>query len=172
MATSHPIRRRRKASREPLTLFPDTPRWCQRCERLLPPSAFNHDLKNKDGLNSHCRECRSAANKASYSTQAAEFAIRHLRRTYGLEPEAFNARVQAQGNACAICGNDMGQGKGRHVDHCHKTGRVRAILCHHCNCALGHAKDDPSLLRAMADYIEAHNVQCPETEITGRNPKL
>jgi hypothetical protein len=30
------------------------------------------------------------------------------------------------------------------------------LLCHHCNCALGMARDDPALLRAMADYIESH----------------
>ena len=43
-----------------------------------------------------------------------------------------------------------------HVDHCHATGRIRALLCGACNGMLGLAKDKPATLRAAADYIEKH----------------
>ncbi len=156
MAASHIRQRRRKSSREPLSLFPDAPRWCSSCERQLPPGSFNKDEKNRDGLHSYCRECRGAAKKSAYQANPQAHAIRHVTRTYGIKPEQFAAMVKAQGNACAICSNDMGKGKGRHVDHCHTTGRVRALLCSHCNVAIGYARDDPALLRAMADYVEQH----------------
>jgi hypothetical protein len=86
-----------------------------------------------------------------------------FRRHVGTDParwaEAFlAAMVEAQGNACGICGLDMGKGKGRHVDHCHATGNVRTLLCHLCNITLGMARDDPALLRAMADYVERHRL--------------
>ena len=155
-ANSQPIRRFRKRSREPLSLFPDAPRWCSGCQRDLPPNSFTGDKANRDGLHSSCRECRAATRKAAYRANPQPFAIRHVRRTYGIEPEMFAAMVKAQGNACAICGADMGSGKQRHVDHCHTTGRVRALLCGRCNVAIGNARDDPGLLRAMADYIERH----------------
>jgi len=148
--------RRRKSSREPLALFPDTMRWCPHCGKALPPGAFSRDKKNKDGLNSHCKICRGIAKRARYQAEAPSFAARHLKRTYGIGPERFAAMVEAQGNACAICRKDMGTGRGRHVDHCHATGQVRALLCGQCNNALGNAKDDPALLRQMADYIERH----------------
>jgi hypothetical protein len=40
------------------------------------------------------------------------------------------------------------------VDHCHTSGRIRGFLCHDCNLAIGKAKDDPNLLRKMAEYLE------------------
>ena len=41
-----------------------------------------------------------------------------------------------------------------HIDHCHKTGMVRGILCQQCNLLLGLANDDPSILRACIRYLE------------------
>jgi hypothetical protein len=76
---------------------------------------------------------------------------------YGLTMEAYEAMLAAQGGACAICRRTEPTGKGWHIDHCHTTNRVRAILCHHCNLMLGHALDEPALLRAAANYLEAHS---------------
>jgi len=43
------------------------------------------------------------------------------------------------------------------VDHVHdNTQRVRGLLCNHCNLAIGHARDNPEILRALADYVEAN----------------
>jgi hypothetical protein len=60
-----------------------------------------------------------------------------------------------QGGKCAICPNLL-EGRNCHVDHCHTTGRVRALLCSGCNLMLGHAKETPERLRAGADYLERH----------------
>ncbi|MEO8322990.1 MAG: endonuclease domain-containing protein, partial [Actinomycetota bacterium] len=43
-----------------------------------------------------------------------------------------------------------------HIDHHHRTGRVRGVLCFNCNNALGHFDDDPWVLDAAADYLEEH----------------
>lgn len=54
----------------------------------------------------------------------------------------------------------MDNGRGHHeklcVDHDHETGKVRKLLCHNCNRALGLLRDDPALLRKSAEYIEQH----------------
>jgi len=95
--------------------------------------------------------------KKAYTPQAAAaYATRHILRTYALAPDAFKAMVEAQHNQCAICQRDMGNGKNRHIDHNHATGRVRALLCGNCNLALGYAEDSPKRLRAMADYLERY----------------
>ena len=158
MATNNPARRR-KVSREPLSLFPDTPRWCHGCQRHLPPGAFSRDKKQRDGLHVSCRECRSASRKAAYTPAVAlRLQQRHIVRTYSIAPEEFARMVAQQDNQCAICRWDMGTSKDRHVDHCHRTGRVRALLCSRCNTTIGQTEDDPALLRAMADYLERHAV--------------
>ena len=54
---------------------------------------------------------------------------------------------------CEVCGEPSN--KTLHIDHDHATGAVRGVLCEGCNHALGNAKDNPALLRSLADYLEA-----------------
>ena len=83
--------------------------------------------------------------------------VEHISRRYGLTAEEYRRRVAAQQGRCAVCGGEPGDGKRLHVDHNHESGAVRDLLCGPCNHALGHAKDDPARLRALADYLERHN---------------
>lgn len=81
-----------------------------------------------------------------------------LKMKFGITPEDFSTMLVAQGGVCAICkGDNPISTKQFHVDHDHKTGKIRSILCHHCNTGLGHFKDSPVLLRTAADYIDRHN---------------
>lgn len=73
----------------------------------------------------------------------------------GLTPDQLEAMFQAQGCVCAICGaNEPGSKIGWNVDHCHKTDRVRFVLCAHCNRGLGAFRDNPALMRKAADMLE------------------
>jgi len=78
----------------------------------------------------------------------------HLQRKYSMSQEEFDALLLKQSGACAICGSGKWNGKGPHVDHDHKTGNVRGILCNACNTALGMVGDDPMIARSMAHYLE------------------
>ena len=95
----------------------------------------------------------------------------NLWRLYQVTPEEIEAMRVAQSNRCAICGRhedeiaqDVGgrprldgtraAKRGLVVDHCHKDGHVRALLCAGCNAGLGHFGDDPARLRAAADWLE------------------
>lgn len=88
-----------------------------------------------------------------------------MRWLYGITPEQKAEMFVGQGGRCAICSTDISADtKAQHLDHCHVTGAVRAILCRGCNMALGHAGDDPQRLRAMAAYLEHHQTKkSPET---------
>lgn len=79
---------------------------------------------------------------------------------YGVTGDDYSRMLAAQNSTCAICETKEPKGKGStfHVDHCHDTGTVRGLLCHHCNTALGGFKDNPTLLRKAASYIEGSNV--------------
>lgn len=77
---------------------------------------------------------------------------------YGLTKESYLGLLEEQEFKCAVCGTgfDCGRKSTRpHVDHCHATGKVRGILCHHCNSALGHLRDSPETARSAASYLEA-----------------
>lgn len=80
----------------------------------------------------------------------------NLRRNYGITLEDFDRMATVQDGRCAICGR-VPQGKhnqGRlHVDHDHRTGRVRGLLCSHCNRGLGFLGDSPETLCRAAAYL-------------------
>lgn len=157
-----------KQSRSKLTLFPDTPRGCSSCKRLLHPSWFVRCQGNKDGLHSQCIECRAVARRADYANRREEFAAKHRIKTYGLDPATFARLVERQQNHCAICDEDFDFCI-RHIDHDHETGQVRGLLCPRCNTTIGRANDDPALLRAMAAYIERHRARQAIEQRIGRN---
>ena len=81
---------------------------------------------------------------------------RRLKYLYKLTVEEWNAIFTAQGYCCAICkSRTSGHKNGSWLtDHDHKTGIVRGIVCLGCNSMLGNSKDDPSILRAGAKYLE------------------
>lgn len=77
---------------------------------------------------------------------------------FGITPQQYNDMIKRQSNKCALCGLDWHgystKPKMPHIDHCHKTGKVRGLLCGDCNTALGRFGDDPVRLRAAAAYLE------------------
>lgn len=87
------------------------------------------------------------------------------RHHYGIEPEQYSEMLRRQNNACASCKTPLILGNGNrrlgpHVDHCHKTGKVRGILCQGCNLGLGHFLDSPLRLRQALAYLA--EVKCPK----------
>ena len=77
-------------------------------------------------------------------------------KRYGLDPATYDQMLADQGGRCAACFRPFKSGKDTHVDHCHTTGTVRELLCWRCNKTLGNVGDDPSLLKSLAAYLEAH----------------
>lgn len=77
-----------------------------------------------------------------------------LKTTYGITNAAYDRMVIEQGGGWAICRN-VPAGEKLHVDHDHATGKVRALLCGPCNRMLGCARDNPGVLVAGAEYVEA-----------------
>lgn len=75
-------------------------------------------------------------------------------RVYGITVEQYNHLLEAQNNRCAGCNKHKDDFKVKlAVDHCHKSGKVRGLLCDLCNRALGMLKDDPETLKRLIDYL-------------------
>ncbi len=118
-----------------------------KCGRRLAAEAFHKNRSRPDGLNSTCREC-----------WAAYIAENMLMRQFGITLATFENLLQAQGGGCAICGEKLGilrNGKRLRlaVDHCHRTGVVRGVLCNPCNLGIGCFKDTPELLEHAIKYL-------------------
>lgn len=77
-----------------------------------------------------------------------------LGRKYGLRPGDYEVMLSAQGGGCAICKRTENfDGRRFAVDHCHRTGRVRGLLCTKCNVAVGLLGDSPALLMTAIEYL-------------------
>lgn len=62
--------------------------------------------------------------------------------------------LSRQGGRCAICGMEScSTNRAFAVDHCHDTGKIRGLLCFHCNTGLGKFKDSPELIQSAHDYL-------------------
>jgi len=148
---------------------------CRKCLERKPISEFNiHHGKTqtKDKLRNECRDCQKAHSKAHYLTldKEKERAKRkkwynnnrgkahggHLKRKFNLSYEDYQKMFEAQDGKCAICGTGNPGGRYDHfsVDHDHKTGKVRKLLCTACNHGIGNFKDSPDLLRRAIEYLE------------------
>lgn len=126
---------RRVPTAEPVSRngAPDGSRRCSDCKNVFP-------LENFTKRGYQCTDCRPAYNRRVW-----------YRHTYGIEWEEVEALIEAQGNKCAACQDPL---ETFHLDHCHTSGHVRGVLCHHCNVALGHLRDEPRRIRSLLRYLE------------------
>lgn len=115
-----------------------------------------------------CKDCGSASRKLSppgprcatchRAHKAALKAASHRRwiaKAYGITSEQYEALYEAQGGACYICQRATGKTKRLAVDHDHKTGFVRGLLCGTCNKILGHFRDDWRTAQRVVSYLVA-----------------
>ncbi|GAA2809565.1 endonuclease VII domain-containing protein [Streptomyces showdoensis] len=114
---------------------------CRQCGEIKPHGEWHRNTTASDGLATRCKACKKAQGRAG-----------HLKRQYGLTEAERDEMINSQGGLCAICL----AAPAAHVDHCHKTGRVRGVLCFNCNSAIGKLGDDPDVLRRAIAYLEGH----------------
>lgn len=81
---------------------------------------------------------------------------KHLKHLYGITEFGFSVILKGQKNTCAVCRKRKWGPKGPCVDHDHKTGNIRGILCSRCNLGLGHFLDSIDLLEQALTYLKKH----------------
>ncbi len=95
---------------------------------------------------------------------------RLLLRRYGITEGQYSALLLEQGGRCAICREFPAEGENLAVDHDHKTKRVRGLLCHRCNRALGQFGESPDLLRSAIAYLAKVGVVLATVVFFGSTP--
>ena len=107
----------------------------------------------KDPQKSRARARNWRKNQPKYSKE--KDMDTRITRTFGISLDEYKVLLNAQGNSCAICGRTNVKRKNLSIDHDHRTGRVRGLLCINCNTAIGFAKDDIKLLQKIMGYIKS-----------------
>jgi len=104
---------------------------------------------DKYKANKYCGNCVHAINKQ----HSADAHAKALERRYGITRDDYWNLYQYQGGVCYICQRATGKTRRLTVDHDHKTGLVRGLLCRPCNTILGHFRDDPGAAQRVIDYL-------------------
>jgi hypothetical protein len=144
---------------------------CTHCGIDKKFSEFHKNHQGKFGLQPTCKECvklymknnphigKRAVNKY-HASHKKEIRNYQLKLRFGITLEQYNNMLEVQNSVCAICGNPeliinkkTQQPDSLSVDHNHKTGKVRKLLCHSCNAGLGHFKDNITNLNEAINYL-------------------
>lgn len=80
-----------------------------------------------------------------------------LKRDFGITPEQYDALLDIQNGVCAVCKKCCATKKRLAVDHDHRTGRIRGLLCAGCNRGIGFLMDSPEHLEQGARYLRGYN---------------
>jgi hypothetical protein len=144
---------------------------CSVCKIEKPSDEFTRQYVTRNGevfgpySRAACKKCLAAGHRARYAASGVKRApatsevmrSRNLKAAYGITDEDYEEMLASQNGCCAIClVNVTDLSRKLVIDHCHKSGKIRALLCATCNSALGFAKDSSEILRRAADYLDSH----------------
>jgi len=134
---------------------------CSDCGEKKSLVDFHCDNSRKDGHHPYCKVCVRARNKKFQQSPAGKVSMkkRDIKYLYGITLDDYDQMFADQKGKCAICGKAEirklnGSVVRLSVDHDHKTGKVRELLCNHCNAMLGFVNDDTELLKKVIYYLE------------------
>lgn len=147
---------RRRAAKARHTQMKRRMKFCPACKTEKPTSLFFKNRARSDGITSQCKVCHSSASRAN---QGARWAM--AKRRTGIGKDEYERLFIAQSGLCAICkspptakGYRYGNDSPLLIDHCHSTGKVRGLLCLHCNSGLGFFRDNPEIMAVAITYLK------------------
>lgn len=127
---------------------------CEKCGNQQSTKDFYNKKNSIDGLSKWCKSCDKRRVKISNT----DVRKNDLKRRYNLTINQYNELFNKQCGYCYICLTHQDSLKNKlSVDHNHKTGQIRGLLCQNCNTALGKMKESSFLLERMIDYLKKFN---------------
>ena len=148
-------------------LIPEGFNFCTECNKEKPLEDFGKTPDGFRGVTSKCKLCL----KEKYKDRRKIYRIKYkeiakdktLKRDFGISLIQYNQMLEQQNGVCAICGQPE-INKNRFgiirlaVDHNHKTGKIRGLLCDKCNHFLGLAKENINILQNAINYLTRSNL--------------
>ena len=134
-----------------------TVKVCTKCNKEYPATTeyFYKKENGKYNLMSICKLCHNKYVCKFVKTKRGKEVQRKsgFKSDYNITLEQYDKMFEDQNGVCMICGDINKNGRRLCVDHNHKTGKVRALLCDHCNILLGFAKENVTILHSMVNYL-------------------
>ena len=144
---------------------------CNTCHLAKAETEFHKGTRYKGGIRPRCKKCHQTACKDYESRNPhirkkceKNYAARHPDKIYskrlkhlGVNYELYMQMFAEQQGTCKICKKPQ-HGKKLAVDHCHRTGKIRGLLCEKCNQGLGMFKDNEQLLIEAIRYLEKNSL--------------
>jgi len=132
-------------------------KYCTKCNVERSFNMFRRHINTKDRLNTHCKSCERDTLKKWRLNNPEKKRMQEWRHNlnygYNITPDIYLELLNKQGNTCAICFKICCTGRSLAVDHCHRTGTVRGLLCSKCNMGIGLFNDNPDVLISAIKYI-------------------
>jgi hypothetical protein len=150
-------------------------RSCTKCKAIKPKSEF-YEVRRKGKtvrLTARCKKCTCEDTAYAKKSEAAKLSSKQasmrwkqrnlekvknkeLEREYGITLDDYQKLVENQNGKCGICEKEVANSKrkGLYVDHCHKSSKVRGLLCQKCNQGLGLFDDSIVFLAKAIQYLK------------------
>lgn len=122
-------------------------------------------MREEDRVEFYQQErARVLSTRNDYYTKYPQKRLKARLKKHGLTVEQFLSMLEQQDYKCAICMTEIRETFGgirdrtgqATIDHCHETGKVRGLTCHHCNTGMGLLRDDPVRMERAAAYLRSH----------------
>lgn len=131
-------------------------RVCFSCKINKPLTETHFYRSNKRYYQRECKECNRLRRARWWKSEKGKISSANtkLKRRFGLTLTDFERLLKVQGSKCAICGATYSYGGQRlAVDHDHKTGEIRGLLCKACNVGLGNFNESVEILEKAVQYV-------------------
>jgi hypothetical protein len=129
---------------------------CTKCGETKELDQFYMSRKSSDKRNSQCIECDRERQKLGLKRHGViprtKTKNEKYSSKYGITPACYAKLLSEQDGVCAICKEFCDK---LEVDHCHKTGIIRGLLCGKCNRGIGQFNDDIKKIQGAIDYLSA-----------------
>lgn len=139
---------------------------CSQCKKSKLLSLFNRCNRQKSGRRPECAECRSIKNKKIYSEsleQRDRVKGKTIKKTYNITIDEYNKMALEQDFKCQICKKESTELDKRYnrirklvIDHDHRTGKIRGLLCGPCNRALGGFSEQMETILGAIAYLDKY----------------
>lgn len=146
---------------------------CGKCKEIKQLEEFHKNPSQRLGRSNYCKKCTKEYSKKWTTPEnlAKKYEARRrpdrmrkhksniMFKKYGITMDQFESIWESQGRCCKICKSvTNSKGKAFAVDHCHRTLKVRGILCDNCNHLLGKADDSLDILISAINYLKSNSI--------------